>query len=132
MIYVLLDGKCTMCSWFGIWLAWLDINNVLRFTTQQENRGEKEMKEYKCEHYKMKSIIMCDTEKKVYYTKSTCVLEILKACNYYLYPFVIIGYLIPQFIRDYIYDFISIRRHKLFGTESCKKPPKYYKEKILT
>ena len=120
-----------MCSYFGILLAFLDINNVLRFTTQQSEIGKEIIKEYKCEHMIMKSIIICDNDTKKYYVKSKGILYSLYKCNYFLIPFLFIFYLIPYFIRDWIYDFISIRRHKLVGTKACKLPPKYFRKRIL-
>lgn len=128
---VLLDGKCTMCSYFGIWMAWLDRNNVLTFASQQSDKGAEIMQEYKCTDYKLKSIIACNEETKEYYTKSTCVLEMMRACTLWLLPLVLLGYLIPMFIRDAIYEFVSVRRHQWFGTEACAKPPKYYRQKVL-
>jgi len=112
-------------------MALFDRNNALKFASQQSVAGTEIMHDYKCTDQKLKSIVACDEETKEYYIKSTCILEILRACTLWFLPLVLLGYMIPLFIRDRIYEFVSVRRHSWFGTEACTRPPKYYRLKVL-
>ena len=52
--------------------------------------------------------------------------------RWFMYPLLWIGMPIPVCIRDGIYDAISDRRHALFGTQPCKRPPASYRKCVLS
>lgn len=58
---------------------------------------------------------------KLYY-KSNAILKILRSLGG-IWVFTNIFYIIPTFVRDYIYDLIAKYRYKIFGKlESCRMP----------
>lgn len=65
------------------------------------------------------------------YTKSDAALEVLKTIDG-VFSFFYIFKLIPRFIRDTIYDFISKNRIRWFGqSESCRMPTKEERTRFL-
>ena len=65
------------------------------------------------------------------FTKSTAILMILKELkDLWSYSFALI--IIPKFIRDFFYDFISRYRYRIFGKqESCMIPTAEIKNRFL-
>ena len=71
----------------------------------------------------------------IFYSKSTAVLKALKEVKGG-YKLLSLLRVIPTFIRDYVYDFISKRRHDIFkNINSCRVPSdedkKYFLKKSL-
>lgn len=71
----------------------------------------------------------------IFYSKSTAVLKALKEAKG-IYKLLSIFIIVPSIIRDTVYNFISKRRHKIFGSsDTCRLPSeeekKYFLEKEL-
>ena len=114
---IVFDGVCVLCNTFAQFLIKNDKKNIFKFTSIESKSGKKIIDELTIDVKKTDSIILIKN-KKVYY-KSSAVLHILKFIRpYYLfYPLI----LIPNYLRDFIYDVIAKNRYKWFGKQKyCK------------
>ena len=114
---VIFDGKCILCNRALSVLIKLDKHKVLTYTSLQ---GEyvKRLPIQKG----IDSIIFCEND--TLYYKSTAVLKILRSLGG-AWGMSSIFYVIPRFIRDFIYDMIAKYRYKIFGkTDTCYLPKK--------
>ena len=129
---VFYDGYCILCSKSIDFIIKHDKKEKLLFASLQSKYASETLSEM---GYNPQDIAKLDNV--IYLTngvikiKSSAVISILsdikgiyKLCN--------IFYIIPQFIRDFIYDEIALRRYKWFGKrETCRIPTKEEKLRIL-
>ena len=114
---VVFDSECILCNKALDILIRLDKHKVLRYTSLQ---GEyvKRLQIPKG----IDSLIFCEND--TLYYKSTAVLKILRSLGG-AWGMSSIFYVIPRFIRDFIYDMIAKYRYKIFGkTDTCYMPKK--------
>ncbi|HIP28179.1 MAG TPA: DUF393 domain-containing protein [Sulfurovum sp.] len=112
---VIFDGFCTLCNKTIKILIKIDKEKILMYTSLQ---GEYIKKLDIPQN--IDSIIFY--QEGVLYYKSTAVLKILRSLGG-MWVLVNIFYVIPLFIRDFIYDIIAKYRYDIFGKmESCRMP----------
>ena len=104
--------------------------DVFMFTALQSESGQQIIKEYNIDTNKVDSILLYTPEKGITH-KSTAALKIalqLGFPNNLLSVF----FIIPPFIRNWVYNYIAKNRYKWYGKkESCMIPTKELKSKFL-
>lgn len=129
MNIVLFDGVCNLCNKTVLFLINHDQNNNLHFAAQQTIAGERLMKQ----HFVIqdaRSVVFIKDEF-VYY-KSEAIIEISKLLSGWP-RIVMIGWIIPKFIRDWMYDLIANNRYKLFGRKNaCPIPTDAITHKFIS
>ena len=118
---VIFDGECMLCSRCVDILLRLDTQKRFKYATLQ-GKFTKSLGTSLDKKLNTDSIIFY--EKGAVYYKSTAILKMLRRLGG-MWILTHIFYLIPTFIRDYIYDTIAKYRYKIFGkTEACHVPSK--------
>jgi predicted DCC family thiol-disulfide oxidoreductase YuxK len=127
---ILFDGICIMCIGVIQTIIKRDIKGKFRFTPLQSEMGLQLMKQsgYPPEGR---------NESIVYFREGKCLIKSaamimiwndLGGIGKLFYAFLII----PAFIRDLLYNFVSKRRYKLFGRmDSCMVPSPAIRERFL-
>jgi len=113
---VLIDSECIFCNYWGNFILKYDKSKRILITVPNSNVGREIMNE---------SQNIADIEKTILFKKedlihqySDAVLQlIIQMNNIFLYP-LLIGYLIPKKVRNWMYLEISKRRKKLM-TNQC-------------
>tara|TARA_B100000963_G_scaffold159133_1_gene138501 strand:- start:421 stop:828 length:408 start_codon:yes stop_codon:yes gene_type:complete len=113
---VLIDSDCIFCNYWGNFILKYDKSKRILITVPNSNVGREIMNE---------SQNIADIEKTILFKKedlihqySDAVLQlIIQMNNIFLYP-LLIGYLIPKKVRNWMYLEISKRRKKLM-TNQC-------------
>ena len=117
---VFFDGVCGLCNNFVNILISEDRNQVLKFSPLQGQTAKTKIPKELSEDLNTMAFLINGK----LYTKSDAALEVLKTIGGVLSLFYICK-LIPRFIRDAVYDFISKNRIRWFGrSESCRVPTK--------
>jgi len=126
---ILFDGLCNLCSSAVTFIIKRDKKNVFRFASLQSARGKELLDTFDIDPVKTDSLILISKEKA--YLRSSAALRIARGLNGG-YP-LLSGFLIlPEFLRDGIYDFIARNRYNWFGKkESCMIPTPEVKSKFL-
>ncbi len=121
---ILFDGVCGLCNKSIDMLIKLDKHGIFKYTSLQG------------EYVKTLDIaeeldsIVFDEEGMLYY-KSTAIIKIVRSLGG-MGILANIFYIIPTFIRDFIYDVIAKYRYHIFGKmESCRMPNKGEEELFL-
>ena len=126
---VLFDGVCNLCSNSVQFILKRDKKNQFYFGSLQGNFGQEMLKKYQLPASTFNSFMLLEGEK--LYTRSSGALRILKHVGGgwgLLYVFIIV----PKFIRDGIYNWISKNRYQWFGKkEACWIPKPEWKERFL-
>jgi len=136
---VLFDGNCNLCSWAVQLIldndrAIIDERGELRVAALQSRVGlllldrmppsvrEKVLSSSSSSddeeggEEKYKSIVVCDQNKT--FLNSNAVLRIGRALKFPFRPLALLAYIVPSFVRDFIYGIVSKNRKKWFGTRA--------------
>jgi predicted DCC family thiol-disulfide oxidoreductase YuxK len=127
---ILFDGICNLCSGAVQFIIRHDPRHQFRFASLQSKLGQQIISQFKIPPGEaMNSFILFENGK--IYTRSTGVLRVakkLKGLWPLLYGFIII----PTFIRNAVYNFITRNRYKWFGKkEACWIPTPALKSLFL-
>ena len=115
---VFFDGVCGLCNWTVDFLMRRNGQGRLLFATLQGNTAKQELnREYLAD---LDTVIFKKGEH--IYEKSTAALEILRELGG-VYKLAIIFYLVPRFLRDFIYNRVANNRYAVWGKrETCRLP----------
>lgn len=126
---VLFDGVCNLCNSSVTFVIKRDKKDLFRFAPLQEEAGQRLIAKYNIDTSKTDSIILIDHNK--VYVKSTAVLRIARHLGGG-YPLLYGFMIIPNFIRNWIYDYLARNRYKWYGKkESCMIPTPELQSKFL-
>lgn len=127
---ILFDGVCNLCNASVQYVIKHDKMDVFMFTALQSESGQQIIKKYNIDTNKVDSILLYTPEKGVTH-KSTAALKIALQLGF---PnnLMCVFFIIPPFIRNWIYDYIAKNRYKWYGKkESCMIPTSELKSKFL-
>ncbi|WP_017257969.1 thiol-disulfide oxidoreductase DCC family protein [Pedobacter arcticus] len=125
---VLFDGVCNLCDGFVQRIIVADQKDFFRFASLQSEIGKNLLSTYP--HLQdLKSIVYLENGK--IFTKSNAVLKIAGHLNG-LWKLVQIGYVLPAFLRNGLYNWVAQYRYQWFGKkEQCMVPTPELKAKFL-
>lgn len=118
---LLFDGVCNLCNRFVQAAIRADKQRVFRYSSLQSGTGQ-QVTQYILQHSGSVPDSIILTYRGEYYTRSSAV---LKAAQLLGGPWRLlsIGYLLPAFLRDGIYNFVAKNRYKWFGRkDTCMVP----------
>lgn len=127
---VLFDGVCNLCNSSIQYIIKHDSKDVFMFTPLQSDIGKSIIKHFNIDTTKIDSILLYTPEQGIHY-KSTAALKIALKLGF---PRNLMGvfFIIPSFIRNWVYDFIAKNRYKWYGKkEACMIPTPELKSKFL-
>ncbi|AWW32292.1 hypothetical protein DN752_20305 [Echinicola strongylocentroti] len=127
---VLFDGVCNLCNQAVDFIIQRDPNNHFKMASLQDDISKKLLQDKSLDESYLDSIVLLRGDK-VYY-KSRAALEIAKKLKG-LWPLSYGFIIIPNFLRDPLYDWIARNRYKWFGKrETCRFPTEEDKMKFLS
>ena len=127
---ILFDGVCNLCNGAVQFIIKHDKKDIFRFVALQSDLGIEICNYIGIDRTKIDSIILYNPGV-AYYYKSSAVLEIGNELGG-IYSLVSIFKILPERIRNYIYDYIAKNRYKWYGKkESCMIPTPELKAKFL-
>src|SRR5437868_4799288 len=101
---VLFDGVCNYCNSWVNFLIRHDKKNYFRYAPLQSDTGKELLKKYNVPDVSSDTFVLVENGK--YYLRSTAGLRLTKHLNR-LYPLLYGLIIVPRFIRDGVYHFIS-------------------------
>ena len=126
---ILFDGICNLCSNSVLFILRRDKKNQFLFGSLQGKTGQEYLAKFNLPADTFNSFMLVEGD--TLYTRSTAALRMVKHLVggwSLLYAFIII----PQFIRDAVYNIIAKNRYKWFGKkEVCWVPTPALKQKFL-
>jgi predicted DCC family thiol-disulfide oxidoreductase YuxK len=124
---VFFDGYCGLCNFFVNLLLDIDKENVLKFAPLQGQKAAELLPNDLTE--KLSTLVFIENEK--IYTESDAVLRILYSIGG-IWKLFYVFILVPKFIRNAVYAFVSKHRIRWFGSiNQCRFPTKEEKIKFL-
>ena len=124
---VFFDGVCNLCQRSVRYLLKHDKNKRLKFASLQGQYAKKTLPPEDLNH--LESIVLYDGN--ALYKKSTAILKLCKVLGGG-HKLLLVGYLLPKFLRDGLYGFIAKNRYRWFGQqEHCMVPTKDIQDRFL-
>ncbi|MEA4936378.1 MAG: thiol-disulfide oxidoreductase DCC family protein [Paludibacter sp.] len=129
--YILLfDGVCNLCTGIVKFVIKRDRRKVFRFAALQSQSGQALLKKFDLPVADFDTFVLIIGDK--YYTKSTAVLHVLKALGGGWKMLYILYQIIPQSLRNFIYNKVAGTRYRIFGKkETCLVPSQEIKDRFL-
>src|SRR5947207_1967890 len=117
---ILFDGICNLCNSSVQFIIQNDPKSTFKFASLQSDAGKAILSQFSLSSDQLYSVLVI--RKGHLYDRSRAALEIarqLKGLWPLLYAFIIV----PPFIRNFIYDWISRNRYRWFGVRNeCMMP----------
>ena len=117
---ILFDGVCNFCNSSVNFIIDHDPDGYFKFAALQSDEGQALLVKYGIWQTDIDTIILIEDEK--VFTRSTAVLKIsskLSGWTSILHDFIIV----PEFIREPLYDLFAKYRYKIFGKKDvCRIP----------
>ena len=128
---ILFDGVCNFCYSSVLYVIKRDKKNKFLFASLQSKTGKTIINKFNIDTTQTDSILLFKPSFYKIYSKSTAALQISKSLDFPV-KFLAIFLIIPDFIRDWFYDYIAKNRYKWYGKkESCMIPTPDLKAKFL-
>lgn len=127
---ILFDGVCNFCNSAVNFVIKRNAKENILFAPLQSEAGQRLLKQYDLAVDDLQSFIFVDKGKA--YDRSTAA---LKVCRYLRagWPLCYGLIIVPEFIRDGVYNWIGRNRYKWFGMRNeCMIPPPAIKARFLT
>jgi predicted DCC family thiol-disulfide oxidoreductase YuxK len=127
---ILFDGVCNLCNSSINYVIKHDKNDVFMFAPLQSEVGSQIIAKYNLDTSKTDSILLYSEEKGLK-IKSSAALAIASKLGS---PRNLLGvfYIVPTFIRNWVYDYVAKNRYKWYGKkEACMIPTPELKAKFL-
>lgn len=115
-LYVLYDGDCGFCNFWVQWILNKDKKDLFLFASLQSDFGQSFLKDRNLETKNFSTLYLWKPDA-YYLQKSSAVLKIAETIGG-IYSWSKILYILPKFLRDFGYDWVSKNRQKL-KNNSC-------------
>ena len=124
---VFFDGVCNLCQGSVRYLIKHDKKNALKFASLQGSYAKSFLPSTELES--LDSILLYDGEN--LYKKSSAVLKLSKILGGW-HRLLLLGHLLPEFIRNGLYDLVAKNRYQWFGKQNqCMQPSADLKSRFL-
>ena len=126
---ILFDGVCNFCNFWVNYVIDHDEKDFFRFASLQSEFGQSILSNLNLAENDFDTFVLIESKK--YFIRSTAALKVVKDISGWLkilYPFIIL----PEFIKDSVYNLIAKNRYKIFGkSETCRVPTEEEKSKFI-
>lgn len=123
------DGVCNLCNSSVKTIIKKDRHQKFKFASIQSDAAKEILLQLDDYNSDIDSIILLNNNRLFY--KSSAVLRLCKILGGW-YNFLLIFWIIPKSIRNWMYDFVAKNRYRWFGKrESCILPSTDLKERFI-
>jgi predicted DCC family thiol-disulfide oxidoreductase YuxK len=126
---ILFDGVCNLCNSSVQFVINHDPRGLFRFAALQSDFGQQQLEKYNFNKEDLISVILLIDQKA--FDRSRAALEIAKRLSG-LWPLLYVFIIVPPFIRNFVYDWISKNRYRWFGRRNeCMIPTPDLKARFI-
>lgn len=126
---IIFDGACNFCDGYINFVIDHDRNNNFQFASSQTAIAKNILSKLNIDA--SKSIVLVQNER--FFLKSDAVLEISRQLNPSIKWVYFFRFIIPSFLRNFVYDIIAQNRYLFMGKlNECKLPTPELRAKFLS
>jgi len=126
---ILFDGVCNLCNQSVQFVIRHDPVSKFRFAALQSDFGQKILQDHHLDAEKLLSVVLLVGDR--VYDRSRAALEIARRLNG-LWPLMYVFVIVPPFLRNLVYDWISRNRYRWFGRrDECMIPTADLKSRFV-
>lgn len=126
---ILFDGVCNLCNSAIQFVIKHDKHQKFYFAFLQSDYGQKILETHSLQTNNLKTLIYQDGDK--IYFKSEAVIRIGRDAGGWS-KIAVIAYIIPLFLRNFMYDLLARNRYKIFGKRAeCMIPDERIQKRFL-
>jgi predicted DCC family thiol-disulfide oxidoreductase YuxK len=126
---ILFDGVCNFCNAIVNFIIRQDKKNAFLFAALQSEAGKKLLQQYDINWERSDSFVVIENNKAC--MKSTAVLKLYGKLPWY-WKWTQLFWIVPKFIRDWIYNVVAKNRYRWFGKkDQCVIPSPNVRERFL-
>lgn len=127
---ILFDGVCNLCNSSIQFIIKNDKKNLFLFSPLQSNIAQEIIKSFNINTAEIDSVLLY-SKKDGLSQKSTAALKIAHQLGF-PQNLLSVFFIVPRFIRDWIYEYIAKNRYKWFGKrDSCMVPTPDLQSKFI-
>ena len=125
---ILFDGVCNLCNASVQFIVRHDPKAHFKFASLQSAQGKALLNKFNLSEDGLYSVMLIDDNR--YFDRSRAALEIARKLNR-LWPLTYLFIVVPPFLRDFIYDWVSKNRYRWFGVRNeCMMPTAEMKQRF--
>jgi predicted DCC family thiol-disulfide oxidoreductase YuxK len=126
---VVFDGVCNLCNTVVQTIIRGDPDGRFQFASLQSEGGRRLLEQHGVNALEPETVVLIRDGR--VFTMSDAVLEIVRHMRF-PYPLLLIGYMLPRFIRDAFYRVVARNRYRWFGRQdSCMMPTPDLRHRFL-
>lgn len=126
---ILFDGVCNLCNRSVQFVIKHDRALRFHFAALQSPYGQSQLEKYRFSKEKLLSVVLVINGRT--YDRSRAALEIARRLDG-LWPLMYVFVIVPPFIRNFVYDWISRNRYRWFGRQDeCMIPTPDLKARFI-
>ncbi len=123
------DGVCNLCNTVVQTIIRSDPDARFQFASLQSDGGRRLLERHGINTLEPETVVLIRDGR--VFTMSDAVLEIVRYMRF-PYPLLLVGYVLPRFIRDALYRVVARNRYRWFGQrDSCMMPTPDLRRRFL-
>jgi len=127
---ILFDGVCNLCNGSVIFILQREKNPIFQFASIQSEAGKELLQWYGLPKDYNQAVVLIENGKM--YLGSTAALKIGQTLKFPWSWLCYAGFIVPKFIRDWVYNHIAVNRYHWFGKRDvCMVPTEGLKARFL-
>lgn len=129
---ILFDGVCNLCNSSVLYVIKRDKKDIFLFAPLQSETGIELINKFSIDTTKTDSILLYNPKSNSLKQKSSAAIHIAK---YLGFPsnLLTVFFIIPTFIRNWVYDYVAKNRYKWYGKkDACMIPTPELQSKFIT
>jgi predicted DCC family thiol-disulfide oxidoreductase YuxK len=126
---VLFDGVCRLCSAWARFLIRFDKHRVFKLATLQSEEGQAILTWLGLPPHHYQTMVLIEGPRA--FTRSSALIRVLMRLPF-PWPLAAVTWLIPAFVRNWLYDRVALNRYAIFGRqEACLLPTADHERRFL-
>lgn len=126
---ILFDGVCKLCAAWSRFLIRFDKRHRFQLATVQSPQGQAILAWFDLPVDAFETLVLVEGDR--YFTRSSAVIRVLWRLPF-PWPVLCVGWLVPRFIRNRLYDYLAQNRYRWFGKfDACVLPEAKDRDRFL-
>lgn len=126
---VLFDGVCKLCGAWATFLIRVDREHAFKLASVQSKEGQAILEWFKLPTDHFETMVVVEGNKAFF--RTTAFIRVMARLPF-PWPLISVIWLIPAFVRNWLYDRVALNRYAIFGKhDTCLLPTPSHESRFL-